>query len=106
MYCEQPLPLWEQCAALIKEHVQKGWHWRYIADEHSSRRVSDALGAHEVACSAGQVLDSTHLHFRDAPVRVAPIIAALSDEVKQALEQGALGVLVLIEMSWAIRTPS
>jgi hypothetical protein len=52
------------------------------------------------------VPDSDRLHFRDSLIRVAPIVAALHNEIKRALTQDAGGVLFLIEMTWTIRIPS
>ncbi|MBA2287999.1 MAG: MEDS domain-containing protein [Ktedonobacteraceae bacterium] len=106
VYYEQPIPLWEQCVALINEHVREGWHWRYVADEHTCKRVSEVLSERTTAPATGLVLDAARLRFRESPIRVASIIAALRSEIEQVLAQGSTGVMFLIEMTWTIRTPS
>jgi len=56
-------PLCEQYAALINEHMREGWRWRYITDEHTCRRVCDALRVNLVEVAAEQCPTRTGCTF-------------------------------------------
>jgi two-component SAPR family response regulator len=98
--------LWEICAALLREHSAQGGDWRYIADEHQPDQAAHMLGAQGVTVGASAIIPSARLGFHASPVRVAPIIAALREVLLQAAEAHPRGVLLLVEMTWAIRSPS
>jgi two-component SAPR family response regulator len=98
--------LWEICAALLREQSAQGGDWRYVADEHQPGQVARMLGAQGVTVGAGAIIPATSLGFHASPVRVAPIIAALRELLLQVLGQPPQGILLLIEMTWAIRSPS
>ncbi len=115
IYYDQHAPLWAQCLALIETFQAQTWHCIYIQDEHpnssiraglqavfkpSKRKLKKAVALEPAIVASGQ------FGFQNAPVRVAPIMAAFRAEVTAALERGAAGVLFLVEMTWAIRTPS
>jgi len=98
--------LLEQCAALAHTAAREGWSWRYIADEHPVGAVEEALRLVTEEPSAGQVCPAADLHFHDSPLRLQAVIAALRRLIEQALRSHPHGVLLLIEMTWAIRSPS
>ncbi len=98
--------LWEICAPLLAGHVAQGGAWRYIADEHQPGQVASALRAQGLDVEETAVIASANLGFHASPVRVAPIIAGLEELLRQAVEPRPQGVLLLVEMTWAIRSPS
>src|SRR5262245_35037352 len=98
--------LWESCAALLHEHSAQGGDWRYVADEHQTDHVARILGAQGIAVGANAIIPAASLGFHASPVRVAPIVAALRDLLLQPLGRPPQGILLLIEMTWAIRSPS
>lgn len=102
LYYGQGERLWEACAPLLREQAARGGAWRYIADEHAPGQVAEALGARGVAVGAGAIVAAARLGYHASPVRVAPIIAAL----RELLAAAGPGALLLIEMTWAIRSPS
>jgi hypothetical protein len=59
-----------------------------------------------VPLATGTIVRSTSLGFHASPVCVAPIIAALRELLLQASERYHRKVLLLIEMTWAIRSLS
>jgi hypothetical protein len=102
LFYENDDALWRQCATLIRQHVQPGDAWLYIADEHSTAYVQDALGLG----ADNNIIPSSALHLRDPRVIVAPIVAALRERIQAMLDCGAAHALILIEMTWTIRVPS
>ncbi len=88
------------------QRAAEGWGWHYIPDEHQPDQVAEALGARGITVTDGGIVASETLAFHAWPVRVAPIIAALRELLLHALEAHPRGVLLLIEMTWAIRSPS
>jgi two-component SAPR family response regulator len=98
--------LWDICAPLLRQRAAEGWGWHYIPDEHQPEQVAEALGARGITVADGGIVASETLAFHAWPVRVAPIIAALRALMLHTLEAHPGGVLLLIEMTWAIRSPS
>lgn len=98
--------LWEICAPLLARHVAQAGAWRYIADEHQPSQVAGALQARGLEVAEGAVITSASLAFHASPVRVAPIITALEELLRQADEPRPRSMLLLVEMTWAIRSPS
>ena len=111
VYYDQHSPAWTQCAKLIASFSSRTWTSIYVHDEHSSASVQTGLTeAHAKTRSrkvlAPSIIASSEFGFQNTPVRVSGILANLRNQVNTALEHGAKGVLFLIEMTWAIRTPS
>jgi hypothetical protein len=111
VYYDQHSPAWTQCAKLIASFNARAWKSVYVHDEHSSASVRTGLNdAHAKTRSrktiTPSIVASSEFGFQNTPVRVSGILANLRSEVNAALEHGAKGVLFLIEMTWAIRTPS
>jgi two-component SAPR family response regulator len=106
LFYENPTTLWAQAAALINQAADAGSHWRYLADEHSVTIVTAALRERQVTISQEQVIDSAQCQLRASPIRIPPILSALRQLIQQMQAEGAPAVLLLIEMTWAIRTPS
>lgn len=98
--------LWEICAPLLHAQVAQGGSWCYIADEHQPSQVAEALRLRGLRIEEGAIHTSAHLGFHASPVRVAPIIAALKALLLQVSEQQSRTLLLLVEMTWAIRSPS
>ena len=98
--------LWEICAPLLHAQVAQGGNWCYIADEHQPHQVAEALRLRGLRVEEGAIHTSAHLGFQASPVRVAPIITALKALLLQASEQQSRNLLLLVEMTWAIRSPS
>jgi two-component SAPR family response regulator len=98
--------LWEICAPLLARHAAQGGAWRYIADEHQPGQVAGALRARGLNVEEEAIIASAKLSFHASPVRVAPIITALQEFLRQAAGPHPRGVLLLVEMTWAIRSPS
>jgi two-component SAPR family response regulator len=111
MYYDQHSPAWTQCAKLIASFNARAWNSVYVHDEHSSASVQTGLSDAHAKTRSRKVLTpsiiaSSEFGFQNTPVRVSGILASLRAAVNAALERGAKGVLFLIEMTWAIRTPS
>jgi two-component SAPR family response regulator len=106
IYYEQADRLWDICAAMLGQNNADGWCWYYISDEHEPNQVAEAFSARGVPLAIGTIVRSASLGFHASPVRVAPIIAALRELLLQASERYHQQVLLLIEMTWAIRSPS
>jgi hypothetical protein len=98
--------LWDICAPLLRQQAAEGWGWRYIADEHQPDQVAEALRVRGVAVDDGGIVPAETLGFHASPVRVVPIIAALRDLLLRTPHAHPRGVLLLVEMTWAIRSPS
>ncbi len=98
--------LWEICAQVLARQAAQGGAWRYIADEHLPSQVAGALQARGLEVAEGAVVASASFGFHASPVRVAPIIAALEELLRLTPGQGNRPVLLLVEMTWAIRSPS
>jgi two-component SAPR family response regulator len=96
---------WDSCAALIRQ-LGVGWGWRYLADEHQPQQVIAALAARGLLAHEEQVLATEQFGFHAWPLRVAPIIAALQELLEGCNTEHPNGVLLLVEMTWAIRSPS
>ncbi len=114
IYYDQHAPPWAQCDRLIQTFQTQAWRCVYIQDEHSSASVQAGLQSaftplvlqKQTVSLEPSIALSSQYGFQNAPVRVAPIMAAFRREVSAALAGGADGVLFLVEMTWAIRTPS
>lgn len=106
IYYARSADLWDICAPLIGQQSAERWSWRYISDEHQPEQVAEALGARGIAVANGGIVHAATLGFHASPVRVAPIIAALRELLLGTLEAHPHGAMLLIEMTWAIRSPS
>jgi hypothetical protein len=107
IYYDQHAPPWVQCAGLIQTFQAKVWRCVYIQDEHpvasvqaGLQSVFKPLARHKKAVQPEPSITlSSQYGFQNAPVRIAPIMAAFRNEVTAALEGGAGGVLFLVEMT-------
>jgi two-component SAPR family response regulator len=106
IYYAHSADLWNICAPLIGQQAAERWNWRYISDEHQPKQVAEALSVRGVAVADGSIVPAATLGFHASPVRVAPIIAALRELLLGMLEAHPHGAMLLIEMTWAIRSPS
>lgn len=106
LFYTQSERLWEVCAPLFHAQVAQGGLWRYIADEHQPAQVAEALRARGLRIEEGAIVAAAHLGFHTSPVRVAPIIGSLQELLLQASGQQSHPLLLLVEMTWAIRSPS
>src|SRR4051812_6262444 len=106
IYYAHSADLWDICAPLIGQQRAEQWSWRYISDEHQPEQVAEALGARSIAIADAGIVPAATLGFHSSPVRVAPIIAALRELLLGMLDAHPRGAMLLIEMTWAIRSPS
>jgi two-component SAPR family response regulator len=106
IYYEHTDRLWDICASMLRQNDADGWGWCYISDEHEPNQVAEALSVRGAPLATGIIVASANLGFHASPVRVAPIIAALREMLLKTSERYRRRVLLLIEMTWAIRSPS
>ncbi|WP_180970124.1 SDR family oxidoreductase [Deinococcus planocerae] len=92
---------WGLLRKQIQTYRERGWAWLYIADDGVVDRVRAELGDWE-----GDVRPASELGFHAAPFRVSTILTRLRAQVGQALDGGAAGVLIMVELGWAVRTPA
>ncbi|MFK7805929.1 MAG: BTAD domain-containing putative transcriptional regulator [Anaerolineae bacterium] len=101
LFYTQPEELWAQCQNQIADASPTA-RWLYVADEHSAELVHHQLiDAH----ISGEVLDSIGTSFRASQIRIPALIFALTQRIEAQL-LNCTHVLLFVEMSWAIRTPS
>ena len=100
LFYTQPDELWAQCERLIVASEPQT-QWLYLADEHATALVAQKLGGMGV----GEVIDSAETDFRATQIRIGPLVSRLTERIKSTLTHSA-AVLLFVEMSWAIRTPS
>lgn len=103
LFYDHDAALWEQCAGLLAE--EPGARWLYVADEHGTAEVAVALAALGVDVGQGEVVAGADIGFRRDVFRVDWVIMGLRARLA-ALWQPQQGVVCLVEMSWAVRTPS
>lgn len=94
--------LWEQVGNLLRQAPWRDAPWLYLADEQSVAATGEGLAAAGVSQVRGAVRATEEFHLREQVIRVRPIQVAL-----EAILQGSEAPrLILIEMTWTIRTPS
>ena len=107
--------LWTQCAAIMREGLNQDGRWLYIADEHSCDVVRTGLAHTSLnegndkgaeGETRGQVLDAKAFHFQASPLRIAPIVHDIEAAITQVISGPVAHLLIFVEMSWAVRTPS
>jgi nicotinamidase-related amidase len=94
IYYDQHAPTGAQCARLIETFQAKAWSCVYIQDEHSSASIQAGLQSafkplalqKQTAQLKPSIALSSQYGFQNAPVRVAPIMAAFRSELNAALE--------------------
>lgn len=99
-YDEAHSPPWAALRLEIGEYVERGWAWLYVA--HDAGRAAGLLGD----LPGGNVRDTAGLGFYATPFRVNQILKTFRELIGQAVGGGAAGLLVLVEMGWAVRTPA
>lgn len=96
--------LWKQCAMLL--NTLQPTTWLYISDEHPIDRVRHSIAGQGVPIENGIILPSEQFFFRQAIIRIPIIIDALKKEIAQLVKKSIDLQLIMIEMTWAVRTPS
>jgi two-component SAPR family response regulator len=96
--------LWAQCAALYS--AIQPTSWLYISDEHDIETVAESLTKHEISLKEGEIILSEAFNYRQQVVRIPAIIEALKNKIKPLKATHRKGVLLFIEMTWTVRTPS
>jgi DNA-binding SARP family transcriptional activator len=97
--------LWNICLPLIRDGMRDGLKCVYIADDHNSEEVKSVFESQ--LQSPGlftKVVDATSLAFFNSPISINNIIRQLYSQVEAALAEGSSGLLLLIEMTWILRT--
>ncbi|MEM7343301.1 MAG: MEDS domain-containing protein [Chloroflexota bacterium] len=99
--------LWSLCTPLIQAALKDKWHWRYIVDEHKREDVLSALETWlGTTLSPDLITNGDSLHLLDTPISIDKIMSQLLQQVTQAVNNGAKGLLIFVEMSWVLRTSS
>lgn len=96
--------LWAQCANLFT--AVKPSSWVYIADEHGPEMVEQSFKKYRINLKGGEVLLSETFHFRQQVVRIPDIINSIKEKVGSLQLPSTKKLLFLVEMTWAVRTPS
>lgn len=102
--------LWNHCRRQIVE-AEPTARWLYVADEHAPDLVYEKLGNAQVDGQqaepqiTGEVIDSSVTNFRASLVRIPALIADLTAHIERQLAESE-SLLLFVEMSWALRTPS
>ena len=70
----------------------------YITDEHTVSEAKTNLNDIQI-----EVMSSDDIALREQVVRAKPVISSLQDKIKEFLPEQ---LVIFIEMTWAVRTPS
>ena len=70
----------------------------YITDEHTISEAKTNLNDIQI-----EVMSSDDIALREQVVRAKPVISSLQDKIKELLPEQ---LVIFIEMTWAVRTPS
>jgi len=105
VFYERADELWSLGALLIQDRAYAGFKWLYVVDEHNFQVVKSGLESRfQLSRPAGEVADASVLGFLDTPISVDSIINQLRTQAKVALQEGFLGLFLLTEMTWSLRT--
>lgn len=105
VFYEEPDELWDLCIPLIRNAAQEGLTWLYVVDEHGADDVMSALmRSQDSFLSPGEVVDGGSLSLFKAPISVDTIVSQLRARMEAALSEGFTGLLLLMEMTWALHS--
>ncbi|MEZ5009757.1 MAG: BTAD domain-containing putative transcriptional regulator [Chitinophagales bacterium] len=97
--------LWQDGLALQKKYLLKNYNWQYICDEHSVEEIIEHLqlkkhpGKYKVDASSEYL-------FRSQLINLSDIEKSFIAHLKNQNKKNKLPTLILIEMTWVIRSPS
>lgn len=77
--------------------------WLYISDEKLPNKLKIVFKKNLISVKEGQILLSSEFKLREQVVRAKPVIKALEEKI---LKIGDFELIIFIEMTWAVRTPS
>jgi two-component SAPR family response regulator len=91
----------------IKKMLQQASYWLYIVDEHQANFVKNSLDLESTGVPQnGDIISSSEFYLREQIVRAKPVIDALEKKIGSTDPAKAKQLMIFIEMSWAVRTPS
>lgn len=82
--------------------LQTGASWAYVCDERPISSVREGFKIHQIELEKGEIIASSEINLREQVVRAKQVVEALEAHWRET----SLPLLLFLEMSWAIRTPS
>lgn len=98
--------LWKSCLSLRKIFAFKKYNWQYICDEHSTEEVIQNLKIKKADLGKCKVETSSEYLFRSQLINLNDIEKSFVAHLKDQNKKSSRPTLVLLEMTWAIRSPS
>lgn len=108
LFYKDETDLWSKCAAFLEQMLAENGRYLYLTDSHAPHTVLQNLTPQSGSVLNGDVVPVATLGYHADIFRFAPVVAALEDQLTKTLKQHSQmeRLVCLIEMSWAIRTPS
>ncbi|MBI4769754.1 MAG: MEDS domain-containing protein [Chloroflexi bacterium] len=111
LFHANPARLWPPVVAFLRRGLEAGEHCLYLAEEHEPQAVQDALAAHgltpdELRQSRQLVIQpASEYGLADAPFSAEQAVAGWGSAAGSALAAGFRGLRLVVDMSWALRSP-
>ena len=93
---------WPMCADSVAAAECAGFKWRVI----SERRAAGGYSLNTATLPASSISTTDAFGMREMPFSVRRVIGKIREQSEAAVAEGFTGLLLLIDMSWLLRTPS
>jgi two-component SAPR family response regulator len=102
VFFEDGAELWPMCADSVAAAERAEFKWLVI----SERRAVGGYSLDTATLPAGSISTASAFGMSETPFSINRVIGKIRERCEAAVAEGFAGLLLLIDMSWLLRTPS
>ena len=102
VFFEDSAESWPMCADFVAAAERAGFKWLVI----SERRAVGGYSLDTATLPAGSISAASAFGMSETPFSISRVIGKIREQSEAAVAEGFAGLLLLIDMSWLLRTPS